>query len=134
MLTEILLYILIIVLLIGIFFMTLGTIALHRFPDVYTRLHGATKCTTFGSIFLALAVVMYSFWRWYAHGDTGLGVLGIHAILALIALLLTNPVGAHAIARASHRSGVEPYGARVDLLAIAESGGCGCSDIKEVEE
>ena len=131
--TELLLLILWIILVIGVFFMTLGTIALHRFPDVYTRLHGATKCTTFGSIFLALGVVAYGLWRWVTAGDTALGTLAIHAIIALVCLLLTNPVGAHAIARASHRSGVEPYGARIDMLATAESE-CGCSDIEGVKE
>jgi len=30
--------------------------------------------------------------------------------------LLTNPTGAHAIARAAHRSGVKPVGAVVDDL------------------
>jgi multicomponent Na+:H+ antiporter subunit G len=35
----------------------------------------------------------------------------------LIAILLTNPVGAHAIARAAHRSGVQPVGAVIDELA-----------------
>jgi len=48
---------------IGVLFNGLGSIALLRFPDVYTRLHGATKCTTFGSIFTALAVIVYGFAR-----------------------------------------------------------------------
>ncbi|MCK4433787.1 MAG: monovalent cation/H(+) antiporter subunit G, partial [Methanomicrobia archaeon] len=34
---------------IGVFFNGLGSFGLIRFPDVYTRLHAATKCTTFGS-------------------------------------------------------------------------------------
>jgi multisubunit Na+/H+ antiporter MnhG subunit len=41
----------------------------------------------------------------------------IHSTAALLAILLTNPVGAHAIARAAHRSGVKPVGAVVDELA-----------------
>ena len=44
---------------IGALFQALGTIALHRFPDVYTRMHGATKCTTFGSIFIYLGIIIY---------------------------------------------------------------------------
>jgi multicomponent Na+:H+ antiporter subunit G len=90
----------------------LGAFALIRFPDVYTRLHGATKCTTFGSIFTTTAVISYGF----ARGGAAYQTLAIHAIIALIALLLTNPTGSHAIARAAYRSGVKPKGAVVDKL------------------
>lgn len=112
--------IVILFLLIGITFNCLGAIALYRFPDVYTRLHGATKATTFGSIFTSLAVVVYGFAKWASTGEARFSVLAIHAILALIALLLTNPTGAHAIARAAHRSGVMPKRAVVDRLAEKE--------------
>jgi len=97
---------------IGVAFNGLGAIALLRFPDVYTRLHGATKCTTFGSIFTAAAVIVYGFVRGGAEYNT----LAIHAIVALLALLITNPTGSHAIARASYRSGIKPVGAVVDKL------------------
>jgi len=76
----------------GVFFNILAGVGLLRFPDVYTRLHAGTKCTTFGSI------------------------LAIHTAGALVAILLTNPTGAHAIARAAHRSGVKPVRAVVDDL------------------
>lgn len=97
---------------IGVVFNGLGTIALMRFPDVYTRLHGATKCTTFGSLFTALAVIVYGF----ARGGAQYNTLAVHVIVALVALLVTNPTGSHAIARAAYRSGVKPVGAVVDKL------------------
>jgi multicomponent Na+:H+ antiporter subunit G len=97
---------------IGVAFNGLGALALLRFPDVYTRLHGATKCTTFGSIFTAVAVIVYGF----ARGGATYQTLAIHAIIALLALLITNPTGSHAIARASYRSGIKPKGAVVDRL------------------
>ena len=43
-------------------------------------------------------------------------VLAIHTGVALVAILLTNPTGAHAIARAAHKSGVKPVKAVVDDL------------------
>ena len=101
---------------IGLFFNLLAGIGLLRFPDVYTRLHAGTKCTTFGSIFLIGAVVFIGLNIWWQN-DTNGSVLAIHSAAALIAVLLTNPVGAHAIARAAHRSGVQPVGAVVDELA-----------------
>ena len=100
---------------IGVFFNVLAGVGLLRFPDVYTRLHAGTKCTTFGSIFLIGSVVLIGLKMWW-EGNTNGSVLSIHCIFALIAILLTNPVGAHAIARAAHRSGVMPAKAIVDDL------------------
>lgn len=97
---------------VAVLFNGLGALALVRFPDVYTRLHGATKCTTFGTIFTALAVIVYGF----ARGGAEYTTLAIHTIVALIAILVTNPTGSHAIARAAHRSGVKPKAAVVDRL------------------
>lgn len=101
---------------IGIFFILLAGIGLLRFPDVYTRLHAGTKCTTFGSIFIIGSVVLLGLKTWWWNQDTNGSVLAIHSLIALIAILLTNPVGAHAIARAAHRSGVEPVQAVVNDL------------------
>jgi len=42
--------------------------------------------------------------------------LAIHSFFALIAILVTNPTGAHAIARAAYRSGVMPKKAVTDEL------------------
>jgi len=102
-------------LVIGLLFNLLAVVGLLRFPDVYTRLHAGTKCATFGSIFLSLAVILYGLWRFY-DGNEAMAALSIHAFIALVALLLTNPTGAHAIARAAHRSGVVPLQAVVDDL------------------
>ena len=109
---EIIIYIL---LGIGVFFNLLAGVGLLRFPDVYTRLHAGTKCTTFGSIFLVGSVVLLGLKNWWA-GDTNGSVLAIHSVIDLVAILVTNPTGAHAIARAAHRSGVKPIGAVVDDL------------------
>jgi multicomponent Na+:H+ antiporter subunit G len=97
---------------IGALFNGLGAVALIRFPDVYTRIHGATKCTTFGSIFSILGVVVYGAVR---GGPVGYGMV-IRAVLALVFLLLTNPTGSHALARAAHRAGIKPFKAVVDRL------------------
>lgn len=105
---------------IGVIFNCLGSIGLLRFPDVYTRLHAATKATTFGSIFTSLGVIVYSFYSWNISGDSKFGVLALHTIVALICLIITNPTGAHAIARAAHRSGVMPKKAVIDQLKEAK--------------
>ena len=102
---------------IGLFFNVVGCIGLNRFPDVYTRLHAATKCTTFGSIFLILAVIVQSAGIWAMEGTySSQSILSIHAVIALVLLLVTNATGAHAIARAAYRSGEKPARAVVDDL------------------
>ena len=115
MLSEIVDIIVYILLVIGVFFNLLAGVGLLRFPDVYTRLHAGTKCTTFGSIFICGSVILLGLKMWYFGSSDG-SVLAIHTAGALIAILVTNPTGAHAIARAAHRSGVKPFGAVVDDL------------------
>ncbi|WP_297499995.1 monovalent cation/H(+) antiporter subunit G [Thermococcus sp.] len=108
---------------ISLIFNTLGSIALHRFPDVYTRLHGATKCTTFGTIFAVLAVFTHALYRLHATGDPKYLQMGLHSLVALVALLLTNPTGAHAIAKAAHLSGYKPAKAVIDAYEEKLGGG-----------
>ncbi len=58
---------------IGLFFNLLAGIGLLRFPDVYTRLHAGTKCTTFGSIFLIGSVVLIGLNLWWENDTNGSG-------------------------------------------------------------
>lgn len=108
--------IIILILTLGIIFNTLGVLGLLKFPDVYTRLHAATKCTTLGSILTSISVILYGILQ-IPSCDSQYVILSIHSFIALISLLLTNPVSAHAIARAAYKSGIKPYGAIVDKLA-----------------
>ncbi len=89
---------------IGLLFNFLGALGLLRFPDVYTRLHAETKCTTFGSMFIVFSIIAYSLMIPVIANQ----VVIWHSLVALIALLITNPTGAHAIARAAYKSGVKP--------------------------
>jgi multicomponent Na+:H+ antiporter subunit G len=102
---------------IGLLFNALGVIGILRFPDVYTRLHAETKTTTFGTIFLGLAVVVYGVAAILSTGEGQYLTLSVHTFIAVIALAFTNATGAHAIARAAHRSGQRPAQAVVDRLA-----------------
>jgi len=101
---------------IGVFFNILAGVGLLRFPDVYTRLHAGTKCTTFGAIWICLAIILLGLNMW-SSGNINGSVLAMHTGAALVAILLTNPTGAHALARAAHKSGVKPEKAVVDDLA-----------------
>lgn len=108
--------IILIFIIIGVFFNALGTVGIIRFPDVYTRLHAGTKCTTFGTIFIVGAVVVYGLWKYIPSRDPVWIVLIVHSIIALMFILIANPTGAHAIAKAARFSGVRPYGAVIDEM------------------
>jgi multicomponent Na+:H+ antiporter subunit G len=101
---------------IGLLFNLLGVIGILRFPDVYTRLHAETKTTTFGTIFISLAVIIYAIGELMATSDATYITLGVHTGVALLALAFTNATGAHAIARAAHKSGQVPKPAVIDRL------------------
>jgi len=81
----------------GVLFNFLGALGLVRLPDVYTRLQAATKCVTLGTcLILAGAAV----------GHPSASFI-VRAILCAGFILLTFPVGAHALARGAHLGGVK---------------------------
>ena len=109
-----------IVLCVGLISNSLGAFSLYRFPDVFTRLHGATKCTTFGTIFVSFSAFLYALVRFISTGEWRFIVLIIHGFVAVIVLLITNATGSHAIARAAWRSGIRPEPCVVDALEESE--------------
>ncbi len=98
MLTGIELYVGGVVLLLGAAFTLLAAIGVVRLPDLYTRMHAASKAGAVGGglILIAVAVVSQD------------AAVAIRAIVGVIFLLLTTPVSAHLLARASYLSGYKP--------------------------
>lgn len=82
---------------VGVAFDFFGCLGLIRFPDVYNRLQAGTKCVTFGTCGILLGIFAVK----------GLTGLGIKALLGIPFVLLTSPVGAHALARGAHIFGVK---------------------------
>lgn len=81
----------------GLIFDVFGCVGLIRLPDVYSRIQAAVKCVTLGTCLIMFGAVIYvGFWT----------ATGVKAIFAILFVLLTAPVAAHAIARAAHKSGV----------------------------
>jgi multicomponent K+:H+ antiporter subunit G len=82
-------------LLTGAGFALIGSIAIVRLPDIFTRLHGPTKATTLGVGGVLVASILFFSTR---------GDLSSHELLVSIFLFITAPVSAHLIARAAlHR-------------------------------
>jgi multicomponent Na+:H+ antiporter subunit G len=81
---------------VGCFFLTVGTIGLLRFPNVYNRMHATSKPTTLGAATIFLAGFVYF----------GPGAEGLTSLVGIVFLFLTVPTGAHMIARSAERVGV----------------------------
>ncbi len=85
-------------LLTGGIFGVIGGIGLIRFPDFYTRLHGAGVTDTLCAICIVSGLVLQS----------GLSLLSVKLLLILVFLLFTAPTATHALARAAVVDEIEP--------------------------
>ncbi len=75
----------------------LGALGLLRFPDVYTRLHGAGLGSSGGiTLILVGAAVHFS-----SHAVT----FSLLALLTIVFILLSSPLGSTAMLWAAHRTG-----------------------------
>jgi len=88
-------------LLIGGFFSLVAALGVFRFPDFYSRIHAATKASTFGLGFTGIAAAL-------ALGTTSAWV---KMIAAIAFLFITLPVAAHLLGRSvrSAEKDVEPH-------------------------
>lgn len=108
-----------VLILIGAFFSLVAGIGLFRLPDVYLRMHAATKAGTLGAGLMLLAVGFHS------------QELEVFAwvLMGIIFLMITAPIGAHLLGRAGYLAGVPmwsrtkgdalagKYGSRGEFLA-----------------
>lgn len=84
-------------LVLGLFFLFVGTLGLLRLPDVYNRLHATTKCDTLGAGLVLLSMALQSSLT-----------TGIRLALLILFIVITNPTAAHVIARAAYNTGIRP--------------------------
>jgi multicomponent Na+:H+ antiporter subunit G len=81
--------------LLGCLLVAISSIGLHRFDDVFARLHAAGKATSLGFLLIAAGALAR---------DLPARAAG-ELVLAAGLLLLTTPVGVHMLARAAYRAG-----------------------------
>lgn len=98
MIVELAQYLAALLILAGALFSLIAAIGVLRLPDLYTRLHAASKAGAVGAglVFLALAVTSFD------------GAVVLRALLGIVFLLLSTPVSAHLLARAAYRCGEAP--------------------------
>lgn len=80
---------------VGALFALTASIGLLRLPDVYTRMHAASKAGTLGSCLMLVALAVH----------TGELALGLRALAGVVFFLLTAPIAAHLLAKAAYSAG-----------------------------
>lgn len=94
---------------VGAGFTLIAAIGLLRLPDLYTRMHAASKAGTLGSGVMLIALAVFA---------TDPAVV-TRALAAVVFFLLTAPVSAHLLAKAAHAAGYRLWNRSVqdDLAA-----------------
>jgi multicomponent Na+:H+ antiporter subunit G len=82
----------------GSIFCLLAAIGVLRFPDLYTRMHAATKVGPLGAGLVLVGAGI-------ASGDL---LIFVRCLVGLLFLILVSPVSAHLLARAALKSGIAP--------------------------
>ncbi|MCY6485225.1 monovalent cation/H(+) antiporter subunit G [Clostridium aestuarii] len=77
----------------GLFFFMVGTIGILRFPDLFTRSHGAAKCDTLGAILSLIALIIYN----------GFNIVSLKMLIIIVFLWTTNPTATHLITKAEYK-------------------------------
>lgn len=95
-------------------FTLVAAIGLLRLPDLYTRMHAASKAGTLGSCVLLIALAV--------HADDV--AIALRALAGVAFFLLTAPISAHLLAKAAHEAGFPlwPRSVRDDLAAGGDAG------------
>ena len=81
--------------LVGSVFVLAAALGLNRFPDLYSRMHAASKAGTVGSALMLIAVGIHA---------ADLAILA-RSLAGFFFFVLTAPVSAHLLAKAAHETG-----------------------------
>ncbi len=97
MLNTILISMTIVALIIGTFFMFVAAVGLVRMPDIYHRMHAATKGVTLGMMGLLIGAAIFFAMQ------PGANIINIltKVFLVIIFQFIANPVGAHLLSKAA---------------------------------
>ncbi|MFO7524071.1 MAG: monovalent cation/H(+) antiporter subunit G [Ignavibacteriaceae bacterium] len=86
-------------LLLGSFFMFIGSVGVIRLPDFFTRSHATSKSDTLGIMLIVAGLICFE----------GISLNSLKLLVIFIFVALANPVGSHALARAALKFGVKPW-------------------------
>lgn len=116
-------YLAAVLILIGSGFTLTAAVGLVRLPDLYTRMHAASKAGTLGSCVVLLALAVQA-------DDAA---ISLRALAGVVFFLLTVPISSHLLAKAAHRAGYALWEhSECDELqaALQESGPASGADLR----
>ena len=86
----------------GLYFALAGTKGVLKMPDTFCRMQASTCVSTLGVIGVALGGLIHAI---FIMGSASAAVK--IAVICLL-ILVTNPVGSHAIAKGAYKAGIRP--------------------------
>ena len=87
---------------IGAIFALAGTIGILKMPDTFSRMQASTCVPTLGMLGAMLGALLIAI---FVKADAGAAIK--IAVIGLL-ILVTNPLGSHAIAKGAYMAGVRP--------------------------
>ena len=103
-------YIVIALLVSGLFFFLAGAIGVIRFPDFYSRLHPAGMLDSMGLLLAMAGIALYILFNSDGHGVTwGSFLTSLKVMLIVVFVYITSPTATHAVIDAGMRAGLKPW-------------------------
>jgi multicomponent Na+:H+ antiporter subunit G len=88
----------------GVFFLSVGSLGVVRLPDFYSRSHALGKSDTLGLLLALVGLAVHH----------GFQIVSLKLLLVAVFVALANPVATHALTRAAFRRGLTPWFRRQD--------------------
>lgn len=91
----------------GVFFIFVASLGVLKLPDVYSRMHAASKASSLGMGLILIGAAL----------EFGSIDAIVKCVLTLIFIFLTTPIAAHMLGRAAYLSGAKTWErTRIDEL------------------
>ena len=87
---------------VGLFFALAGTKGVLKMPDTFCRMQASTCISTMGIIGVCLGALIHAIFV-MGSASTAVKIVLIGALV-----LVTNPIGSHAIAKGAYQAGIRP--------------------------
>lgn len=98
-------FIIILIVLLGLFFFFTATLGLLRFPDFYCKLQATGKGDTLGAILILLGIILYILKEDFTFVTF---LVALKILFIIFFIFHANPTATHAITKAGMDSGIIP--------------------------
>ncbi|MBQ2960496.1 MAG: monovalent cation/H(+) antiporter subunit G [Oscillospiraceae bacterium] len=91
-----------ILMVVGLVFCLAGVKGLIKMPDTFSRMQASTCISTLGAIGVLLGGLLYAIFV------MGSASTAVKIVVIALMIIVTNPIGAHSIAKGAYKAGVRP--------------------------